>query len=309
MVRYIAKKLLIAIATLLVILLILFVLMELLPGSPFNNPKLSEEQKQALIDHYGLNRPVIERFFRYVANMLRGDLGVSYVMAADVPVSRLISSGMPISMIIGFCALILGSFTGMILGFFAAFRKGRAMDIICRILSVISISVPSYIFAIMLSYFLGFKWKIFPLIFTFDSPVLSSFMAVISLSIYVMGVVIRFTRDESAAVLSSDYVLFARSQGISSGVLLFRYVLRNSLMPVITVMAMLLVSLLTGSLVTESIFSIPGIGFLLSAAITANDYNVVIALSFVFAALFVGARLILDIIYGLIDPRVRVSGR
>lgn len=141
----------------------------------------------------------------------------------------------------------------------------------------------------------------------FRIPVVSGIMPVLSLSIAVMAVIARFTRDEAVSVMKSDYVMFARSQGISNRTLLFRYVIRNSMMPVITVMTMLLVGLLTGSLVTEQIFAIPGIGFLLSSAITANDYNVVVTLGFLYAAIYVAARLILDILYGIIDPRVRLG--
>ncbi len=186
-------------------------------------------------------------------------------------------------------------------------RKGRLIDGICMLISIIGISVPSYIFAIVLSYFAGFRLKLFPLLYDFRNPVISSLMAVLSLSVMVTAVITRYTRDEALEVLKSDYVMFAVSQGISGKDLLFNYVIRNSMMGVITVMTMLFVSLLTGSLVTEKIFSIPGIGFLLTSAITANDYNVVIALSFVFAAIFIAARLILDILYMLLDPRVRVS--
>ncbi|MBR6228450.1 MAG: ABC transporter permease [Eubacterium sp.] len=308
MVKYVLKKLAIAVVTLFVILLILFLMMELLPGSPFNDHKLSVDQKQVLMESYGLDKPVWERFFIYIGNLLKGDFGVSYVMAKDVPVSELIGTRMPITIIIGLAAMVLGSLTGLILGFLAAFKKGKVLDVICRILSIICISVPSYIFAIVFSYFLGFRWKVFPLLFNYDSPVASSVMAVLALSVFVTGVVMRFTRDEAATVLASDYVLFARGQGISNRKILFGYVMRNSMMPIITIMAMLLVSLMSGSLVTESIFAIPGIGFLLTSAIANNDYNVVLALSFVFATLFVTARLILDLLYGIIDPRVRVGG-
>ncbi len=309
MAKYIIKKIAIAVVTLFLVIFILFLLMELMPGSPFNDPKLTDEQKQVMMQAYGLDKPVLTRFLIYVKNIFHGDFGVSYNLAADVPVSELISTRLPISMLIGLAALILGSISGLALGFSAAFKKGKAWDLICKIISIISISVPAYIFAILFSYYWGYKFKFLPLLYDFRSPILSSLMAVIALSIFVMGVVMRYTRDESVTVLNSDYVLFARSQGISKKTLLFKYVIRNSFMPIITVITMLLVGLLTGSMVTESIFAVPGIGFLLTSAVSANDYNVVIALSFVFALIYVVARLVLDILYGLIDPRVRVSGK
>lgn len=305
--KYILKKLMLSIVTLFVILLVLFLLMELMPGSPFNSDKLSEAQRATLARAYGLDKPVLVRFFLYLKNMLRGDFGVSYNLSINTPVLTMIKSRLPISMRIGVCSLLLGSVLGLAIGFLAAFHQGKAADIFCTIISVIGISVPSYIFAIALSYYGGFKFKRLPLLYDFRMPVVSSIMPVLSLSIAVMAVIARFTRDEAVSVMKSDYVMFARSQGISNRTLLFRYVIRNSMMPVITVMTMLLVGLLTGSLVTEQIFAIPGIGFLLSSAITANDYNVVVTLGFLYAAIYVAARLILDILYGIIDPRVRLG--
>ena len=312
--KYFLKKLFLSIITLFLIVLILFLLMDIMPGSPFNNEKLTPEQMEMMKKMYGLDKPVLQRFFIYAANILKGDFGISYSLSINTPVSVMIASRMPVSMLIGLCAMLLGSALGLILGFFAAFsifygsrRSGRIADLLCMLISIIGISVPSYIFAIIMSYFLGYRWRVFPLLFDFRSPVRSSVMAVIALSTFVTAVVARYTRDEATKVLKSDYVLFAISQGIQKKALLFHYVIRNSLMGIITVMAMLLVGLLTGSLVTERIFSIPGIGFLLSSAIEANDYNVIIALSFVFAAIYVTARFILDILYGIIDPRVRIE--
>ncbi len=313
--KYMLKKFIISIVTLFLVVFILFLLMELMPGSPFNNDKLTEDQREMLEAAYGLDKPVLYRFLIYVKNIFRGDFGVSYNLSINTPVSLMISSRLPVSMAIGLGAMALGSVSGLVLGFFAAFshapgsgKYGKIADSVCMAISVIGLSVPSYIFAIVMSYFCGFRWKWLPLLYDFRKPVISSLMAVISLSIFVAAVIARYTRDEASAVLRSDYVLFAISQGLSNGQILMKYVIRNSLMGVITVMTMLLVGLLTGSLVTERIFSIPGIGFLMSSAIEANDYNVVVALSFVFASIYVTARLLLDLLYGIIDPRVRVSG-
>lgn len=306
--KYIIKKLVLSVVTLLLIIFILFLLMNLMPGSPFNNPKLTPEQKEILIQSYGLDKPVLQRFFVYLGNMLKGDFGVSYSLSVNTPVLTLIRSRLPVSLLIGISAMLLGSAAGLTIGFLAAFHQGKAADIVCMILSVIGISVPSYIIAIALSYFVGFRLKWLPLLYDFRNPVLSGIMPVLALSVMVMSVIARFTRDEAVSVLKSDYVMFARSQGMSGRTILFHYVIRNSIMQVITVMTLLLVGLLTGSLVTEQIFSIPGIGFLLSSAISANDYNVVITLSFMYAAIYVVARLILDILYGIIDPRVRLGG-
>ncbi|MCR4924407.1 MAG: ABC transporter permease [Lachnospiraceae bacterium] len=310
--NYLVKKVVISVLTLLIVILILFLAMDLMPGTPFNNPKLSPEQREMLKSAYGLDKPVLIRYLIYVKNMFKGDFGVSYALAIDTPVSELIIKRMPVSMAIGGAALALGSIGGLILGFTAAFTKyyikkfGKIIDGICILISILGISIPSYIIAIALSYFVGFKFRLLPLVYDFRNPAGSSIMAVLSLSFVVCAVITRYARDEALEVLKSDYVLFAMTQGIRGPSLLFRYIIRNSFIGVITVMAMMFVGLMTGSLVTEQIFSIPGIGFLLTSAINAKDYNVVISLSFVFAALFIVVRLLLDIIYVLLDPRVRV---
>ena len=309
MLKYTLKKIFVALFSLLLVIFILFILMELMPGSPFNDDKLSAEQKAVLYKSYGLDKPVLYRFGKYLVNMTHGDFGVSYSVASGASVASLISTRLPVSMALGFAAMVMGTLLGLIFGFAAAFRRGRLWDHICTLICILGVAVPSYIFAIIFNYYFGFKWKWLPLLYDFRSPVITSIMPVASLSISVMAIIAKFTRDEASRVLKSDYVLFARSQGIPEKTILFKYVLRNSLIPVITVMAMLLVSLLTGSLVTEQIFSVPGIGSLLTTAISENDYNVIIALSFVYAVIYVIARLILDILYGLIDPRIRVGAK
>ena len=307
--KYLLKRILISIVTLFCILLILFIMLNLLPGSPFNSEKLSDEQKAVVMAKYGLDKPVIERFLIYLKNMLKGDFGVSYNIATNVPISDLLREHMPITVYLGLASMIIGSALGMSAGFFAALNKNGIGDLLCSVLSIIGISIPSYIFAICLAYFIGFQWEMLPLLYDFRYPVLSSVMPVIAYSLPIAAVICRFTRDEATNVMKSDYVLFARSQGIDGSKLLFGYVLRNSLMPVITIITLMLVNLLTGSMVVENIFSIPGIGNMMTMAVTENDYNVIIALAFVYAVLFIIARLILDIIYGIIDPRVRIIGK
>lgn len=307
--RYIGKRLLISAATLLVILLILFLLLQLMPGSPFNDEKLSPEQVEVLREKYGLDQPVLSQFFRYLANMLRGDLGVSYSLSPNTPITALLVNRFPVSMRIGFCSMLLGTAMGLTLGFLTAFFKNRVLDLLYNVLTLLGIAVPSYLFAMGFSYFLGYRAKLLPLLYDFRSPAVSALMPMLAMSMGATAVIARFSRAEAGDVIKSDYVLFAKCQGLSSRTVILKYVLRNSLMPVITVMAGLLVSLLTGSLVIEQMFSIPGVGGLLTSAIDANDYSVVIALSFVYSVLYIVVMLILDILYCVIDPRVRLSGR
>ena len=307
--KYLRKRILISVAILFLILLILFLLLQFMPGSPFNDAKLTPEQSEALKKSYGLDKPVIIQFFRYVGNMLRGDLGVSYSISPNTPITTLLAHRFPVTIWIGFMSLIFGTVIGVILGLVTAFFKSRILKGIYSVLTLLGIAVPSYLFAVFLSWTLGYKAKLFPLLYDFRSPLYSSVMPVMALSFIVMAVIARFTKSEAEDVLRSDYVMLARCTGMSSRTIIVKYILRNSLIPVITVMAGLLVGLLTGSLVIEKMYAVPGIGELLTNAISSNDYNVVIALSFVYSALYIVVMLILDIIYCIVDPRVRLGGK
>jgi oligopeptide transport system permease protein len=309
MARYICKRLIISVITLFVILLVLFLLLQFMPGSPFNDQKLSPEQVAQLKEKYGLDQPVIIQFFRYIGNMMKGDLGVSYSLSPNTPITDLLVNRFPITMKIGFFSMILGTVAGLLLGFLTAFFKSRILKFFYNLLTLIGIAVPSYLFAMCFSYFIGYKGEMLPLLYDFRSPFSSSIMPVVAMSLGVMAVIARFAKTEAGDVMKSDYVLLARCQGLSNRTIIMKYILRNSLMPVITVMAGLLVGLLTGSLVIEQMFSIPGVGGLLTNAISANDYSVVIALSFVYSALYIVVMLILDILYCVIDPRVRLGGK
>ena len=305
--KYILKRVVTAVFTLLVIILILFILMKLMPGSPFNDEKLNNDQRAALYAKYGLDQPVIIQFLRYVGNLLHGDFGVSYNISKNTPISQLIATRLPISVSIGFAAVAFGALIGLLLGLLAAFKHDTIWDTIATIISVIGVSVPSYVFALALSYTFGYHWKIFPMLFSRAQLVKSSVLPSISLSMFTMANIARFTRSEMLEVLDSDYMLLAESKGISGPALIFRHALRNALIPIITVLAPLIVDLMTGSLVVEKIFAIPGVGSLLVNVIQSNDYNVVIALSFIYSAMYIGIMLLVDILYGIIDPRIRLG--
>ena len=281
--------------------------MQLMPGSPFNDEKLNDAQRASLYAKYGLDKPIIVQFFRYVFNMFKGDLGVSYKISKNTPITQLIASRLPISIGVGFAAVMVGAIVGLILGLIAAFKKDTVLDTIATIISVIGVSVPSYVFALALSYQFGFRLKWFPMLFSAKDVLGSSVLPSISLSMFTMASIARFTRAEMIEVLGSDYMLLAESKGLSGKKLIFSHALRNALIPIITVLAPLVVDLMTGSLVVEKIFSIPGVGSLLVNAIQSNDYNVVIALSFIYSAMYIVIMLVVDIMYGIIDPRIRVA--
>ena len=305
--RYVLKRVLTAVFTLLVILLVLFILMQLMPGSPFNDEKLTDDQLQLLYEKYGLDQPIIVQFVNYVKNMFLGDFGVSYKISKNTPISQLIASRLPISMGIGFMAVAIGAVIGLILGIIAAIWHDTILDTIATIISVIGVSVPSYVFALALSFEFGFSLGWFPMLFSNSQQLYSSVLPSVSLSMFTMASIARFTRSEMMEVMDSEYMLLAESKGISGRALIFRHALRNALIPIVTVLAPLIVDLMTGSLVVEKIFAIPGVGSLLVNAIQSNDYNVVIALSFIYSAMYIGIMLVVDILYGIIDPRIRLA--
>ncbi len=305
--KYTIKRIVTAIFTLLVIVLILFILMKLMPGSPFNDEKLSADQRVQLYAKYGLDQPVVVQFFHYVINLLHGDMGVSYNISKNTPISALVATRLPVSIGIGFAAVMIGAIIGLILGLLAALKHDTIVDTICTIISVIGVSVPSYVFALLLSYSFGFRLGMFPMLYSQAKAFQSSVLPSISLSMFTMASIARFTRSEMLEVMGSEYMLLAESKGLSGSALIFRHALRNALIPIITVLAPLIVDLMTGSLVVEKIFAIPGVGSLLVNAIQSNDYNVVIALSFIYSAMYIIIMLIVDILYGIIDPRIRLA--
>ena len=305
--KYTIKRVLTFIFTLLAILLILFILMQLMPGSPFNDEKLNEDMRAALYAKYGLDKPIIVQFFNYVKNMLQGDFGVSYKISKNTPISQLIQTRLPISIGIGGMAVALGAIAGLLLGLLAALKHNTIWDTLATIISVIGVSVPSYVFALALSYNFGFKLQWFPMLFSQKDIMGSSVLPSISLSMFTMASIARFTRSEMLEVLGSDYMLLAESKGLSGPALIFRHALRNALIPIVTVLAPLIVDLMTGSLVVEKIFAIPGVGSLLVNAIQSNDYNVVISLSFIYSAMYIAIMLVVDLLYGVIYPRIRLA--
>ncbi|SHO52903.1 ABC transporter permease [Anaerocolumna xylanovorans] len=304
--KYILKRVAISIVTLLVILLVLFLMLEFMPGSPFNDEKLTAAQKAILNKKYGLDKPMLIRFFNYIKAMLSGDFGVSYTISKNTPITSLLQTRLPISLRLGGQAILIGTVIGLILGLIAAIKHNTIFDTITTVISVLGVSLPSYVFAMALIYGLGFRLKWFPILYDVKKPFDSSIMPTISLCMFTIATVARFTRTEMLEVLGSDYMLLAESKGINSFRLIFRHALRNALIPIITVLAPLVVGLMTGSLVIEKLFSIPGIGSLLVSAIQSNDYNVVVALTFIYSLMYIGIMLIVDILYGVIDPRIRL---
>lgn len=297
----------ISLATLIVIIFVLFIMLDLMPGSPFNDEKLTEAQKALLYAKYGLDQPFFVRFGRYLINTLRGDLGVSYALNKNKTVSEMLAGPLQISIKLGAQAMLIGSIIGLLFGILAALNHNTWIDSLFSIISIIGVSVPSYVFALLLAYFIGFKLKWFPILYNANNASASTVLPTIALAMFPIANISRFTRSEMIDVLGSEYVLLVQSKGVKEKDLIVNHALRNTLIPIVTIMGPLLVNLLTGSMVVEKVFAIPGIGMLMMQAIQNNDYNVVIACAFVYSALYISMMLFVDVLYGIIDPRIRVA--
>mgnify|MGYP002770696305 FL=1 len=307
--KYVCKRVLISAFTLFVIVLIMFLLMELMPGTPFNDEKLEPQQIEVLSRKYGLDQPVLTRFWKYLTNTLRGDFGVSYVLAKNMSITDLLANRFPVSIRIALLSMLIGTVAGIILGTLAAVFHDSILDPIVSVISMLGNSIPSYVFALGLMYFVAYKAGLLPILYNAKDSLRSIILPCLALSTTAMSNIARFTRTQMIEVLGSDYILLAESEGNKKVRVIMRHALRNSLIPLMTIIAPMLVSLMLGSTITESMFAIPGIGSLLIQAIQVNDYNVVISLAFIYSALYIGAMLIVDILYGIIDPRIRVAGK
>lgn len=306
-IKYILKRLAISVVTLFVILLVLFLLIKLMPGTPFNDEKLTAEQKALIYEAYGLDKPVFEQFFIYIGNMLKGDFGISYAIQRNMPVANLVNPRIPISFGLGIGAVIIGTFFGVILGIVAALNRNHFWDSFATVLSVIGVSIPSFVFCLMLLLVFGVQIPVLPVLYNNAKPLESSIIPMVALSMGVIANVARFSRTEMIEVLDSEYILLAEAKGISRSHLIWLHAIRNCLIPVITVLGPIIVGLMTGSMVIEKICAIPGLGSLLVKAIEVRDYNVILAVSFLYSVLYIVVMLLIDVLYGIIDPRIRLG--
>ncbi|MCI0375901.1 ABC transporter permease [Lacticaseibacillus paracasei] len=307
--KYIVKRVLIAVLTLFVITLALFVMEKAMPGSPFNDEKMTRAQLQILYAKYGLDKPVLIQFWDYLKHMLTGDFGVSYSVQVNTPVVTMIAQHFPISLQIGLQATVLGAVIGMGLGIIAALKHNSWIDNLMTGVSVIGVSLPNFVVALILSLLFSYLVHWMPAVYDADRSWISTVLPTVALSTFTMASIERYARSEMVDVMQSDYYRLADAKGITHAQLILRHVLRNTLISVITVLAPLMIDLIAGSMVIEKAFSIPGLGTLYISAIQANDYNVVLGITFFYALLFVSIMLVVDVLYGVIDPRVRLEKR
>ncbi|MCM3411961.1 oligopeptide ABC transporter permease [Metabacillus litoralis] len=306
MVKYISQRVFYMLVTLILIATFTFFLMKLIPGTPFTNAgKLSEAQLTIMKDKYGLDEPVPVQYLTYMANLAKGDLGVSFQFN-NANVTDILMDRIGPSALLGFQAMLFGTIIGIILGVIGAIRQNTWVDYSATFIAVIGKSIPSFVFAGLLQYYIGVKLGWFPVAF-WRGPEYTV-LPTIALSMFPISIAARFMRTEMIEVLGSDYITLAKAKGASAFEVAFKHGLRNALIPVITVLGPLTVSLMTGSLVIEQIFGIPGLGEQFVKSVNVNDYPVIMGTTILFAALFIVVILVVDLLYGLIDPRIRLAG-
>lgn len=311
MTQYISKRILMSVLTLFLIIFVLFVLIRIVPGNPFPVERMSAEmilQKRAEL---GLDKPILIQFVDYMSMLLHGSFGNGTSLYNGAPIKPILLTCLENSFKIGMLSILFGTIAGLFLGITAALNRGRILDGICTVVSILGVCIPSYVFMIFLQYFFSYKIPFFPYFFDPSRFLFSAIMPSLSLSLFAIATVARFTRNEMIEVMNSDYVKLAESKGLYGFHLMRRHVLRNALIPIVTVIAPLVVDLLTGAMVMEKIYGVNGVGKLMVDAIAGDgiDYNYVLALGIVFSSLYIGIMLLLDILYGIIDPRIRLSAK
>lgn len=305
MVRYLLGRFSYMLITFLIIATLTFFLMQTLPGTPFNDEKLTEAQIELMNQRYGLDKPVVVQYVIYIRNLFQGDLGVSFQFDGR-PVAKIIGERIPVSAFLGGQALLFGTLIGLVLGILSALRHNTMIDYGAMVIAVIGLSIPSFVFAGLLQYWVSVKWKLLPAAFweSYEYTILPT----ISLSVFVIAQVAQFTRTEMLEVLGQDYIFTAKAKGISQVVIVFKHTIRNAIIPVITILGPLAVNIMTGSLVIEKIFGVPGLGEQFVLSIMTNDYPVIMGTTLFYAALFIVIVFIVDVLYCLIDPRIRIAG-
>jgi oligopeptide transport system permease protein len=305
MIRYVARRLVYMLVALFIIVSVTFFISKALPGTPFADPKLSPQVREQLFEKYGLDEPLYVQYAKYMANVARGDLGNSYYFEGR-SVSQLILQRLPVSAFIGVQAVIFGLVVGLVLGIVAALWHNTLWDTLAVVVAILGVSVPTFVLGPLLQYWLGLKLGWFPIAF-FESWIYSVLPSM-ALSVFVISTVARFMRSEMLEVMGQDYITLAKAKGLSGLAVIIKHVLRNAMIPLVTVMAPLTIYIITGSLVIEQIFAVPGIGEQFVQSVLVNDYSMILGTTIFFSVLFIFALLIQDIMYGIIDPRIRVAG-
>jgi oligopeptide transport system permease protein len=313
MLRFLFRRLLIAIPTLFVVITLAFFMMRAAPGNPFvGQRRLAPEVERNVMAKYGLDRPLPVQYATYVGGVLHGDFGPS-LKYKNKTVLQVIGAGFPKSLLIGGVAMILATFTGVALGIAAALRQNRPTDYAAMSVAVLGICIPTFVTAPLLVLVLGSRLGLLPIAGWPSSgqPLLAAarylVMPILVLALPQIAIISRLVRAGMIEVLRSNYVRTARAKGLPERSVVLRHALRGAILPVVSYIGPATAGVITGSLVVEQIFQLPGIGraFVLSAL--QRDYTVVMGVVILYAALILFLNLVADVLYALLDPRVKLS--
>ena len=304
MLKYIGKRVFTSILTIWAVVTLTFFLVRAMPGGPFDGEKITAEMKVVLNEKYGLDKPLSEQYSIYMKNLLKGDLGESLKYRGR-EVNEIITYSFPKSAKIGIVSIIFSLVAGTLLGVISALKAGKWADKLCMFISTLGITVPSFVIGAVLIYYFTVKLRLLPAV-GLKGPE-TFIMPVIALAGSSMAFITRLTRSKLIDVLKSDYIRTARAKGLDKNVVVFKHALRNSLIPVVTYLGPLVASILTGSFVVEKIFVIPGLGNEFVSTITNRDYTALLGVVVFFCTLIVICNLLVDILYVIIDPRIKLE--
>ena len=314
--RYLVRRLLIAIPVLMGISLVLFTVLAFAPGDPFEelatNPNVPPEVRMNLRAQFGLDDPVPVRYLKWFTSMMRGDWGFSFV--SRINVQTLILQRLPTTLFVLGSATLLGVLVGVPIGVMSAVRPYSIFDQIATTLAFVGFSLPTFFTGLLFILFFSLYLDWLPFIYRADidatgwnyvwQSLKQAIMPISVLGLFQGAALTRFTRSAVLEVIRLDYINTARAKGLSERVTVVKHVVRNALIPVVTLLALQIPGIFAGAVITEQIFRVPGIGSLLIASILANDTPVIMAITFVFSVLVVASNLLADIAYGWLDPRI-----
>jgi len=318
MTSFIIRRLILALFVLFAVTLLIFFAMRLLPGDPlilyFAQSSvladLTPEKLAELHHEYGLDRPMMVQYFSWLGGVLHGDFGTSLFYHMNV--LELLKLRYPVTLYLGLISFVISAFIGMLAGLLAAVRRGRWLDSVITPLTYIGITIPIFWLGILMIYVFGIRLNWLPIIYSsppedFWMGVKQVIMPVICLSVPAIAGVARQMRSSMLEVIRQDYIRTAWSKGLKERGIIVKHALKNSLIPVITVLGLEFSIIIGGSVIVETVFAIPGIGFLMVTSIFNQDYAVVQTCTLIFAVMIVLANLVVDISYGWADPRIKYS--
>ena len=304
MIKHILKRILIAIPVLFCVILVIFIMLRVLPGNP-TETMVGEHVSQAVIDkisrEMGLDEPLYLQFFRYVGNAIRGDFGTSYRLNRNV--TNIIMEAFPNTVKLSLCAAVIAWVIGISAGLISAIYRNRILDRLFMGTALMGVSMPVFMIALVLQYVFAFKLELFP-VSGYDS-MKAMVLPAIALGWNSAGSIARMTRSNLVEVMQDDYIRTARAKGLMEGGVILHHALKNAMLPVVTMMALQVSSMLSGAVLTESVFGIPGIGRLAVNAIETRDMPLLQGTVVFTTILVIIGNLAADLLYSVLDPRIR----